>query len=76
MKRHIFFLALLLAGFQAALFAQNNVTVLSLQNTHVDTILKYHLAGEGVELSNGMFNMAPGIVTSNQIGTFSRNNYM
>jgi len=75
MKRHIFTLVLLLVGFQAALFAQNNVTVQSLQNTHVDTILKYHLAGEGVELSNGQFNMTPGIVTSNQIGSFNRNNY-
>ena len=75
MKRHIFTLVLILLGFQAALFAQNNVTVQSLQNTHVDTILKYHLAGEGVELSNGAFNMTPGIVTSNQIGSFNRNNY-
>ena len=77
MKRHIFILILLLAGFQAAVLGQqgNNVTVLSLQNTHVDTILKYHLAGEGVELSNGRFNNSPGIVTSNQIGTFARNNY-
>ena len=78
MKRFILFIILLSAGFHAAVMAQqgNNVTVLSLQNTHVDTILKYHLAGEGVELSNGMFNNAPGIVTSNQIGTFSRNNYL
>ena len=75
MKRHIFTLILLLTGFQAALFAQNNVTVQSLQNTHVDTILKYHLAGEGVELSNGKFNNVAGIVTSNQIGSFNRNNY-
>ena len=75
MKKHILSLVLLLLGFHASLFAQNNVTVQSLQNTHVDTILKYHLAGEGVELSNGAFNMAPGIVTSNQIGSFNRNNY-
>ena len=71
----ILMLSLLFAGLPAALLAQNNVTVLTLQNVHVDTILKYHLAGEGVELSNGKFNNAPGIVTSNQIGTFNRNNY-
>ena len=75
MKKHILSLVLLLLGFHASLFAQNNVTVMTLQNVHVDTILKYHLAGEGVELSNGMFNMVPGIVTSNQIGSFNRNNY-
>ena len=42
--------------------------------THIDTILKYHLAGEGVELTNGKFNNSPGIVTDDQIGTFNRNN--
>ena len=78
MKKRILLLVLLLTGFSAILFAQqgSNVTVLSLQNTHVDTILKYHLAGEGVELSNGRFNNQPGIVTSNQIGTFARNNFL
>ena len=78
MKKLILLLVLLITGVPVLLFAQqgNNVTVLSLQGTHVDTILKYHLAGEGVELSNGRFNNQPGIVTSNQIGTFSRNNYL
>jgi len=58
------------------LFAQNNnVTVQSLQGTHIDTILKYYLAGEAVELSNGQFNGQPGNVNYNQIGTFARNNY-
>ena len=57
------------------LFAQNNVTVQSLQGTHIDTILKYHLAGEAVELSNGKFNNVAGNVTYNQIGSFNRNNY-
>ena len=75
MKKIILFSILLAAGLQATLFAQNNVTVQSLQGTHVDTILKYHLAGEGVELSNGRFNNAAGNVTSNQIGSFNRNNY-
>lgn len=66
----------MLAVIQVSLLGQNNnVTVQSLMGTHVDTILKYHLAGEGVELSNGRFNNASGNVTSNQIGTFNRNNY-
>ncbi|MBR3557437.1 MAG: choice-of-anchor L domain-containing protein [Bacteroidales bacterium] len=73
-ERHILLFTLLVAGFLVAK-AQNNVTVQSLQNTHVDTILKYHLAGEGVELTNGRFNNNAGIVTSNQIGSFNRNNY-
>lgn len=77
MKKFLLFITLLSFGFHVAVLAQqgNNVTVQSLQNTHVDTILKYHLAGEGVELTNGKFNNAPGIVTSNQIGTFNRNNF-
>lgn len=77
MKKFILLLSILLSGALAVLFAQgNNVTVTSLQNTHVDTILKYYLAGEGVELSNGKFNNSPGIVTSNQIGAFQRNNFL
>lgn len=74
MKKAILLIILLSVGF-LTLRAQNNVTVQSLQNTHVDTILKYHLAGEGVELTNGRFNNQAGIVTSNQIGSFNRNNY-
>ena len=74
--KKIFFLLTMLAVIQVSLLGQNNnVTVQSLMGTHVDTILKYHLAGEGVELSNGRFNNASGNVTSNQIGTFNRNNY-
>ena len=75
MRKNILFLFLFAVGFWLAGHAQNNVTVQSLQNVHVDTILKYNLAGEGVELSNGRFNLQPGIVTSNQIGKFKRNNY-
>ncbi len=75
MKKHILLLALLIVGFQVMLFAQNNVTVQSLLGTHIDTILKYHLAGEAVELSNGKFNNIAGNVTYNQIGSFNRNNY-
>ena len=75
MKKHIFLFLLLLAGCQAILFAQNNVTVQSLLGTHIDTILKYHLAGEAVELTNGKFNNQTGNVTYDQIGSFNRNNY-
>lgn len=76
MKKNIHFLILLVTGFQVMLFAQNNnVTVQSLMGTHIDTILKYHLAGEAVELTNGKFNNQAGNVTYNQIGSFNRNNY-
>ena len=75
MKKIILSLILLIASCQTILFAQNNVTVQSLQGTHIDTILKYHLAGEAVELSNGKFNNQTGNVTYNQIGSFNRNNY-
>lgn len=74
--RRFLLLAIIIAGVQVSLLAQgnNNVTVQSLLGTHIDTILKYHLAGEGVELTNGKFNNSPGIVTDDQIGTFNRNN--
>ena len=75
MKKIYGLLFLFLLGFWLVGRGQNNVTVQSLQNVHVDTIIKYNLAGEGVELSNGRFNLNPGIVTSNQIGKFKRNNY-
>ena len=77
MRKFLSLLIIILVATESSLFAQqgNNVTVLPLVGTHVDTILKYHLAGEGVELSNGKFNNTPGIVTANQIGTFNRNNY-
>ena len=75
MKKIIFLILAIPLWMLASLHAQNNVTVQSLMGTHVDTILKYHLAGEGVELSNGKFNNTPGIVNANQIGSFNRNNY-
>lgn len=53
-----------------------NLTVQPLNSTHIDTILKYHLAGEGVELTNGKFNGTAGIVSSAQIGSFNRNGYV
>ena len=76
MKKIILVISLLCLGVHLTGWAQNNnVTVQSLQGTHIDTILKYHLAGEAVELSNGKFNNQTGIVNYNQIGTFNRNNY-
>jgi gliding motility-associated-like protein len=75
MRKFIFLAIIIITGMQVSLYAQgNNITVQSLMGTHVDTILKYHLAGEGVELTNGKFNNAQGIVTDNQIGSFNRNN--
>ena len=76
MKKVLLAITLIWLGFHLTGWAQNNnVTVQSLMGTHIDTILKYHLAGEAVELSNGKFNNQPGIVTYDQIGTFNRNNY-
>jgi len=40
----------------------------------VDTILKYHVEGEGVKISNGKFNNQTGNVTFPQIATFSVSN--
>lgn len=47
-------------------------------NNHVDTILKHHLEGEGVIITNGMFNggigyTTPGYIQSRQLGTFTSN---
>ncbi len=75
MKKLIPVLSLLFVGLLSVSLAQNNVTVQSLQGTHIDTILKYHLAGEAVEITNGRFNNQSGPVTYNQIGSFNRNNY-
>ena len=46
----------------------------SLLGQHVDTILKYHVEGEGVKISNGKFNNQTGNVTFPQIATFSVSN--
>ncbi len=62
----------LLLAFSAS---AQNVSVTSLVGTHIDTILKYHLMGEGVEITNGRFNNQPGVVQSNQIGTFNNNGF-
>ena len=62
--------------FLFALNAQNpNLTVSSLVGTNVDSILKHHLEGNGVLLSNGKFNNQVGEVTYPQIGAFNRNDF-
>ena len=56
--------------------AQNpNLTVSSLAGTHVDTLLKQHLKGDGVMVSAGKCNNQTGNVTYPQIGTFHRNGF-
>lgn len=50
-----------------------SLTVSSLMGTHVDTILKNHLEGKGVFITNGKFNNVEGNVTYPQIGTFNSN---
>lgn len=57
--------------------AQSNLTVTSLVGQHVDTVLKHHVEGEGVVISNGKFNNQTGNISSSypQIGTFNRNNF-
>ena len=52
-----------------------NISVELLTNAHIDTVLNQYLAGEGVVLSNGMFNNQSGIITSNQIGLFQCNEF-
>ena len=76
LARKIFAVLVLCFAFAWSALAQNpNLTVTSLVGTHIDTILKYHLMGEGVEISYGRFNNQQGVVQSNQIGTFNRNNF-
>lgn len=76
LARKIFVVLVLWFAFAWSASAQNqNLTVTSLVGTHIDTILKYHLMGEGVEISYGRFNNQQGVVQSNQIGTFQRNGF-
>ena len=49
-------------------------SITSLLGQHVDTILKHHVEGEGVSISNGKFNNQSGNVTYPQIGTFTVSN--
>ncbi len=68
-----FFALLCMVG---TVFSQgNNLTVASMYADFIDTVLKYHLQGDGVELSNGKFNNQTGQILSPQIGVFNRNNY-
>ena len=46
----------------------------SLLGQHVDTILKHHVEGEGVSISNGKFNNQSGNVTFPQIAYFTVSN--
>lgn len=56
-------------------FSQNNkISTTSLNGTNVDTVLKCHLAGEGVEIYGGRFNNNTGNIQSSNIGLFNRNN--
>ena len=74
--RKILVILVLALSFSWSASAQNqNLTVTSLVGTHIDTILKYHLMGVGVEISFGRFNNVSGVVQSNQIGTFQRNGF-
>ena len=77
MKKILLFVAFSV-GLSLAVVAQDsNLTVTSLVGTHVDTVLKQHLAGGGVLLSNGKFNNQTGNIPANypQIGTFNRNGF-
>ena len=56
----------------ATMLQAQNLT--SLLGQHVDTILKYHVEGDGVKISNGKFNNQTGTVTFPQIATFSVSN--
>ena len=74
--RRVFFVLFFIITYVCALFAQNgNISVQSLMNTHVDTMLNHYLAGEGVQLSNGRFNNTVGNIYSDQIGYFQRNGF-
>lgn len=74
MKKVLFTLIISTLGIGAA-FSQQNLSVTSLIGTNVDTVLQRHLAGEGVELSNGKFNNTTGNIRTTQIGTFNRNGF-
>ena len=71
---------MIMKRFLFAVFMILTVTVLqaqsltSLQGQHVDTILKHHVEGEGVLISNGKFNNQTGIVTFPQIAYFTVSN--
>lgn len=73
MKKHILLIIIILAFAFTCVQAQQNISVSSLVGTNADTLLQRHLAGDGVELSNGKFNNQTGNVQSPQIGTFNRN---
>ena len=56
----------------AIMLQAQNLT--SLLGQHVDTILKHHVEGEGVKITNGKFNNQTGNVTYPQIAFFTVSN--
>ena len=65
MKKFLFGALMILA---ATMMQAQSLT--SLAGQHVDTILKHHVEGEGVMISNGKFNNQSGNVTFPQIAYF------
>jgi hypothetical protein len=75
MRNTFLFVAFSLGLLFSAVAQDDNLTVTSLVDTHVDSILQQHLVGGGVILSNGKFNNQAGNVVYPQIGTFHRNGF-
>lgn len=70
-----FLLLIISVLYSSMAFSQANLTVQSQVGINIDTVIQRHLAGEGVEISNGKFNNQTGNVTYPQIGTFNRNGF-
>lgn len=72
MKKTLLFFVSICIGF--GLTAQNNkLTLTSVNGLNVDTVLKRHLEGPGVKITDGQFNMSTGNISgnnSNFIGRF------
>ena len=75
MRNTFLFVTFSLGLLFSAVAQDDNLTVTSLVDTHVDSILQQHLVGGGVILSNGKFNYQAGNVTYPQIGSFNRNGF-
>ncbi len=75
MRNTFLFVTFSLGLLFSAVAQDDNLTVTSLVDTHVDSILQQHLVGGGVILSNGKFNNQAGNVVYPQIGTFHRNGF-
>ncbi|MDY6348040.1 MAG: choice-of-anchor L domain-containing protein, partial [Bacteroidales bacterium] len=74
MKKTLLFFVSICIGF--GLTAQNNkLTLTSVNGLNVDTVLKRHLEGPGVKITDGQFNMSTGNISgnnSNFIGRFTK----